>query len=364
MTIRTRLTVWYASTLLGSFLLMAAVLYFELVLERRWATAAGKPIDRIEEEIAEIILIYGVPTAIFTVCGGWWLLRKALVPLDKLATAAERLHIDNLHEPLPRTGNRDEVDRLSEILNATNRRLEEAFARIQEFTLHASHELKTPLAILQGEIEMFMADPSFSAAQREACASQLDEIQRLTKIVDGLTLLAKADAGKIVLSSELVRLDELVQECFADAQILAQQKNIQVVLLACVPVTLKGDRHRLRQLLLNLTENAIKYNVPNGNVEIALAQSGTIAELTIVNTGPGIPSARLSRVFDRFFRGDESHNSDTEGCGLGLSIAQWIVKAHDGEINIASRPEDLTRVTVSLPCEVNPTPSDELAASA
>lgn len=350
MTIRTRLTCWYAGVLLASILLMAGVLYFELVIERGLVKTAKKPAEPIEQEIVEIIFFYGVPTALLTVVGGWLLLRRALAPLDQLASSAEGLHIRNLHEPLPRTFNGDEVDRLSEVLNATHQRLEEAFNRIQEFTLHASHELKTPLAILHGEIETSLNDSAATPAQREVFASQLHEIQRLTHIVEGLTLLAKADVGKVALASEPVRLDELVRDSFADAQILAQPTKVVVHLGICDEVIVHGDRHRFRQLLLNLTDNAIKYNEPNGRVDITLVGNSATAELTITNTGRGIPSPILDRVFDRFFRGDESHSSEIDGCGLGLSIAQWIVKAHDGEIAITSVPGALTTVKVQLPC--------------
>lgn len=351
MTIRTRLTVWYAGVFLVSILLMAGVMYYELVIERAATKAAGKPTEPVQEEIAEIVFFYGLPAALVTIIGGWVLLKRALAPLDNLASAAQRLHVHNLREPLPRTGNGDEVDRLSEALNSTNARLEDAFNRIREFTLHASHELKTPLAVLHGEIETTLTDPVTTPAQREAFASQLDEIQRLTKIVEGLALLAKADAGLLVLAKESVRLDELVQDSFADALLLAQPHKIRVTLTACDEVTVRGDRHRLRQLLLNLTDNAIKYNQPDGRVEMCLSRNDHAAELAIANTGKGIPAPALRRVFDRFFRGDESHSSEIEGCGLGLSIAEWIAKAHGGRIHITSEPGKLTTVTVNFPLQ-------------
>ena len=349
MTIRGRLTYWYAGVLLASIVLMAAVLYFELVIERRMVKEAQQPPDRVEHEIAEILLFYGVPTVLLTVLGGRRLLTRALAPLNDLATAAERLHVQNLREPLPRTGNGDEVDRLSEVLNATNRRLEESFNRIREFTLHASHELKTPLAVLHGEVETLLNDPAASPDQRESFASQLDEIQRLTKIVEALALLAKADAGQLALKSESVRLDELVKDSFADAQILASPKRISVSLAGCDEVTVRGDRHRLRQLLLNLMDNAIKYNQEGGEVVLSLRRIGQEAELNLANTGPGIPPQLIGRVFDRFFRGDESRGNDRESCGLGLSIAQSIARAHQGAIEIASIPGARTAVTVRLP---------------
>lgn len=347
MSIRQRLTLWYGGILLLSVILTAAMMYFELVIEQAWRIAAGRPHDPVAEEIAEVIFYCLLPMTLVTVAGGWWLLRKALRPLENLATTVSQLQAHNLREPLPRTGNGDEVDRLTEALNASHARLEEAFKRIRDFTLNASHELKTPLAVLHGEIEAALGDPETSPRQREVFSSQLDEIQRLSKIVSDLSLLAKADAGQAQLQLEPVALHELVQDSSADAQILAQPRQIKVHLDPCEPTTLRGDRHRLRQLLLNLTDNAIKYNQNGGRVGIILRRRDQRAELVITNTGPGIAPERLPRVFDRFYRSDESHNRDIEGSGLGLSIAQWIVEAHGGTIHIASAGE--TRVTVTLP---------------
>jgi signal transduction histidine kinase len=200
---------------------------------------------------------------------------------------------------------------------------------------------------MHGELETALRDNSLN--NRERVLSQLDEIQRLTRIVDGLSLLTKADAGLITLKSEPVRLDELVREGFADAQILAQPCHVNTRLARCDEISISGDRHRLRQLLLNLTDNAVKYNQPQGDVTIDLHRNEKFAELRISNTGPGIPTGSLSRVFDRFFRGESALANNLDGCGLGLSIAQWIVQAHHGAIEITSEPAQLTTVTVRLP---------------
>lgn len=349
MTIRARLTVWYAGVLLTSLFFMAGIIYYEFVVEPRQTAAAGSDPQPIGEEIAEVVIFYAVPTGILTIIGGWWLLRKALAPLDQLAAAAEQLQVHNLYQPLPRTGNGDEVDRLSKVLNETNGRLAGAFQRVQEFTLHASHELKTPLTVLHLEIEAALSAPETTLNQREMLASQLDEIQRLTHIVSGLSLLAKADSNQLRLERESLRLDELVRDSFTDAIILAHSVRIQVTMPRCEEITLCGDRHRLRQLLLTLTDNAIKYNQPDGWIKLTLERNGNYAQLSIANSGKGIPPTMLGRVFDRFYRGEESHNKDIEGCGLGLSIAQWIAKAHGGDIKIASTPNQATSVTVQLP---------------
>jgi signal transduction histidine kinase len=230
-------------------------------------------------------------------------------------------------------------------------RLDDSFHRIREFTLHASHELKTPLSILCGEIETALRDESLSAADRERLVSQLDELRRLARIVDGLTLLAKADAGQVALNLQTVQLDELVRDNFADTQILAEPQHIQVELAACETILVRGDRHRLRQLLLNLADNAVKYNQPQGHITMSLRCADKQARFIVANTGSGVPPESLPRIFDRFYRGDPAHSNEVDGCGLGLSIAKWIVSAHQGTIQIESTPGQLTTVTVCLPLE-------------
>jgi signal transduction histidine kinase len=344
MKIRTRLTWWYAGILIVSLLVMGVGTFREISEQLRHEhrnRAEGHALD----EAGEMIFQVGLPAVILGLLGGWWLTRRALAPVTKLTDAVEKIHEKNLSEKIPRTHNGDELDRLTEMFNAMTARLDDSFQRIREFTLHASHELKTPLTVLCGETEMALQNESLSPAERERLLSQLDEVRRLSKIVDGLTLLAKADAGQIALKLEPLRLDELVRDNFADAQILAEPHGIQVELTSCEEISGRGDRHRLRQLLLNLADNAVKYNQPHGGVIMSLLKSGGMAQFTIVNTGAGI----LPRVFDRFFRGNPAHENAIEGCGLGLSIAQWIVSAHNGTIQIESVPSKLTTVTIRLP---------------
>ncbi len=349
MTIRARLTLWYAGILFVSVLLITGLAYHEFSREQAVFKASKGKIDENDgwQDALEISSSCGIPAAIVGLVGGWWLMRKAMSPVTALTEAAGRIHERHLHERLPRSGNGDELDRLTEVFNAMTARLDNSFNRIREFTLHASHELKTPLTVMHGELETALLEEL--GANRERLLSQLDEVQRLTKIVDALSLLTKADAGLITLKREAVRLDELVREDFADAQILARPHQVTVELGRCEEISTSGDRHRLRQLLLNLTDNAIKYNQPQGTVRIEFGRAADFAELTITNTGAGIPPELQGRVFDRFFRGDASHGNTVEGCGLGLSIAQWIVTAHGGTIQMASQPGKLTTVTVWLP---------------
>jgi len=352
MKIRTRLNLWYAAILCGvAFAVIGAAVYHEFVIEPRPHHHHG-PENEAEldsEDLIDILMWTVTPAMVLGVVGGWWLMRRALAPVADLTQAVKKINDHNLSQPLPRSGNGDELDQLTEGFNAMTARLDDAFQRIREFTLHASHELKTPLTILRGELETALHDESASAAHRERFASQIDEIERLAKIVDGLTLLTKADAGQIALKCEPVRLDELVRESVADAKILAQPQSVEVRLEPCDEITVAGDRHRLRQLLLNLADNAVKYNQPGGWIHFSLRRDGLSAALQISNTGAGVAPDLQARVFERFFRGDASHNSAIEGCGLGLSLAQWIVQAHRGVIQFASQPNELTTVTVRLP---------------
>ncbi|HEX4350736.1 MAG TPA: ATP-binding protein [Verrucomicrobiae bacterium] len=347
MTIRKRLTLWFAAVLTTSLLVMSIGTFAE-ISEQLHHFHRNAPDEGAVEETSEMIFEAGLPAVLLGLLGGWWLMRRALAPVTDLTQAIEKIHDRNLSERLPRSGNGDELDRLTDVFNAMTARLDGSFHHIREFTLHASHELKTPLTILRAELETALRDERSSTAQKERLASQIDEIERLAKIVDGLTLLTKADAGQITLKCEPVRLDELVRESFADAKILAQPHGVEVQLNHCDEMTITGDRHRLRQLLLNLADNAVKYNRPGGAVNFTLQRDGISAALQISNTGAGLAPDLQVRVFERFFRGDASHNNAVEGCGLGLSIAQWIVTAHGGKIYFASKPGGLTTVSVQL----------------
>lgn len=353
MTLRTRFTLWHAAILLVSLVLMAGVFLFELTEDRRAVREGRLPLDSPLEEAGEFMLYFGLPATLLLVGGTAWLMRRLLRPVARLTEAAERIHLHNLQGRLPTLGTGDELDRLTTVFNAMTARLEESFLQVREFTLHASHELKTPLTIMRGELETALRDERCPDAQREFLAGLLDEVQRLVNIVDHLSLLAKADAGQLVLDAEPVRFDELVQEIFGDAQALAENRQLSVTLTRCDETIVRGDRHRLRQMLLNLVDNAIKYNHPRGTVEMALVKGEDGIELRITNAGPGIPPEQLPRVFDRFYRGDPAHGTGVEGCGLGLTIARSVAKAHGGDIEITSTVGGMTTVTVCLAQEAS-----------
>jgi signal transduction histidine kinase len=348
-TLRQRFS-WGYGTIVGAcFLLVIALAYHEFVTEAKLLRQLGTK-ESQESAWADMIevLCYSVIPVVLAV--GWWLMWRTLRPIDELTRAVARLQAETLSEPLPRSGNGDEIDQLAAAFNTMRERLTRSFRQIQEFTLHASHELKTPLTVMRAELETAIQhEASFTSAQRDCMHSMLDEVERLTQIVDALTLLTKAEAGELRLERKPVRLAALVQESFEDALILAELGGVKVTLHECADLTVMGDRHRLRQLLLNLTDNAVKYNRPNGTVSMALRQRNGEAEIEIVNTSDGIPPELQPKIFDRFVRGDNAQAQSIDGSGLGLTIAQWIAQAHHGTIKLSSEPGKITTALVHLP---------------
>lgn len=349
MTLRTRLTCGYSAIAIVCMILLGVLAHHQFWTEvemHQWLGPKGLPNDRWSGTIASSV--YSLVPAVLG--AGWLLMRRILEPILRLTEAVGRIHTRNLNEPLPCTGSNDEVDRLAQVFNAMVARIDQSFQQIREFTLHASHELKTPLTVMRGELETALHDSdSLPPVQREWMQSQLDEIQRLAKIVDGLTLLTKADAGQVEFEWEPVWVEDLVRECVEDAKVLAEPQHVTVTLGECADVVTLGDRHRLRQILLNLVDNAIKYNKPNGTVTVDLRAVGEELEIEIINTGAGIPPELQARIFDRFVRGDEARSKSIDGCGLGLAIVRWIVQTHCGNIQITSEPEKTTKVLIRLP---------------
>lgn len=341
MTIRTRLTLWYAVVMFASLLFMGGVLHYELVGEFE----RGRPIESPREKIADIVLFYGIPTALILVMGGSWLIQRALRPIETLVSTAERVHAGNLGERIPLSGRGDEIERLTAIINAMLARIEAGVSSVRDFTLHASHELKTPITILTAETELALGRPDLPAVELDRLRSQFEELRRLGTLIDGLGLLAKAEAGIPVILRESLRLDELLRQVAEDVKTLAATKRITVEMAQCDAVVLNGDPDRLRQALLNLLENAVKHNRIDGSVRIALIASSAGPRLKIENTGQPIPAVLRSRIFEPFVRGSDR----TEGAGLGLSIAKTIVVAHGGSISASDEQSGWTCFEVVFP---------------
>ncbi|MBI3843894.1 MAG: HAMP domain-containing histidine kinase [Planctomycetes bacterium] len=329
-------------------LLLAWLWYQEFVKEA--ATFAAHGVSDLHKDTAAEIFTMGFLALIpVLLCLGWWWTRRVLAPLRALTRAAQQVESNNLRLSVPRTMNDDEVDALAAVFASMTARLDSSFQQIREFTLHASHELKTPLTVMRAQLETVLRESgSLPAEQTEWIESLLDEVQRLAKIVDSLTLLTKADAGLVTLERQPVPFGELVQEAFEDALILAQPQRVHVTLDTCENAPLIGDRHRLRQLLLILVDNAVKYTRPDGEIHIALREHDGAGELRITNDGGGITPETQRRLFGRFVRGENAIGK-VEGCGLGLTIAQWIAQAHGGSIELRSEAGEKTTVLVRLP---------------
>lgn len=279
----------------------------------------------------------------------WWLIRRALAPILDLTQAAEGINQDSLDQKIPLRGTGDELDRLTSVLNEMTARLDAAFREVRDFTLHASHELKTPLTILRNGFETAMMDPTVSEVHQDRISTWLDEIDRLNRIVTGLTFLTQADARQVRLEVETVDLADLLRDAAGEATILGQLMQLKITVVGTeAPCWAEADRHRLRQVLLNLTDNAVKYNREGGYIEYRLVSTETHVNLTVRSGGRGIGPEELPKIFDRFFRSGNSRAGTLEGCGLGLSICRWIAEEHGGTLTAASEPDN-TLLTITLP---------------
>jgi signal transduction histidine kinase len=287
------------------------------------------------------------PVLLLAVASGWYT-RRALAPIVTLTQAAERIREDNLHEEIPVIGDGDEIARLGLVLNDMRRRLDGSFQKIREFTLHASHELKTPLTILMAGFEKALLDPELTDAHRDRLVNWLDELERLNRIVSGLTLLTQGDAHQVELNLEKLDLAELVADSASEAEILGQSLDLTVTVHAPATCLIGADRHCLRQLLLNVTDNAVKYNREGGYVEFRVYTEGEQACVDIRSGGRGIDAEELPQIFNRFFRSSTSRGTVSSGCGLGLSIAKWIAEEHGGTLTAKSAPDN-TVLSLRLP---------------
>jgi heavy metal sensor kinase len=281
--------------------------------------------------------------------GGWLLAHRALAPVAQMTHAAQRISAAHLNERLDESGTGDELDQLAHTLNAMLGRLDDAFRQIRQFSADASHELQTPLTILKGELEVALRAPRTADVYQQTMRSALEEIDRIAALVDGLMLLARADAGVLRMDQQPVELHQLVQEVYDQTQILAAHKRIELQLDSIEPIVIQGDLERLRRLLLNLTNNAIKYTPSGGRVTLSLQRCQGRAMLRVADTGIGLVPQEQERVFQRFYRSDNARAHDAEGTGLGLCIARSIAEAHGGTIELDSTPGVGSTFNVFLP---------------
>jgi two-component system OmpR family sensor kinase len=283
--------------------------------------------------------------------GGWLLARRALRPVDHMTRAAQRISGEHLTERLLETGTGDELDRLARTLNEMLSRLDDSFRQVRRFSADASHELQTPLTILKGEIEVALRSGRTPEEYQQVLTSSLEEIERISRLVEGLLLLARADSGVLRMDHKPVALHEIVAEVAAQMQKMAADQGVSLRREDLAPVTLYGDKEQLLRLLRNLIDNAIKYTPAGGRVTLSLRGDGSQARISVTDTGIGLSEAEQAQIFTRFYRAAQARSQSGGGAGLGLCIAQSIAEAHGGKIQVHSSPGQGSTFTVVLPAE-------------
>jgi heavy metal sensor kinase len=318
----------------------------------RFLVEVGAPYWQIEKVLHGLLLAFGLglPLVLAGAAGGGYLLmRGALRPVDEITRTAERITSRNLAERLPVAETGDELERLAVALNGMIARLEEAFLQLHRFSADASHELRTPLTILHGELESMAQRDDIPAAVREGLGSTLEETERLSKIVENLLTISRLEAGEARVERKPLDLSEITRSTTEQMRLLAEVKDISLALSVSDPVLVEGDPSRLKQVVVNLLDNAIKYTPNGGSVEIATRNVNGCAVLEVRDTGLGIAPSDLPHVFERFYRTDKARSREHGGSGLGLSIVKSIVVAHGGEVTVSSEDTAGTQFTVILP---------------
>jgi heavy metal sensor kinase len=307
----------------------------------RYRVEVGVSAAPAEATVAQVLLLLavGLPIAVaVAVAGGFVLVRRALEPVERIAAKAEAITQHNLSERLPVVHSGDELERLSVSLNHMISRLEDAIRSSKQFVADASHELRTPLTVMRGELESLAQDGQLGRETRETLGSVLEEVERLGEIVDSLFALSRLDAGEA--HAEWLRFDlaELAATTAEQMNLLAEDKNVSVACESAAGVTVEGDRARLKQVIVNLLDNAIKYTPSGGRVRLSVRREGGFAILDVSDDGVGIPAEALPHVFKRFYRVDDSRSREQGGAGLGLAIVKSICTAHGAEVEVVSAP--------------------------
>jgi heavy metal sensor kinase len=294
--------------------------------------------------------------------GGYFLARRSLSPVVAMSTQAGQMSAANLQERLPVGNERDELGHLARAFNDLLDRRDQALERQRRFIADASHELRTPVAILCGESEVALSQPERPTEEyRESLLVLSAESRRLKRIVEDLFTLARADAGQYPLTLSVFYLEELAADCVRTVRALALAKHISLHCDAPTEMPIRGDESLLRRLILNLLDNAIKFTPEGGSIAAVGRKSPHGYTLSISDTGFGIPVALHTRIFERFFRADKARSRSeggTAGAGLGLSIGRWIAESHGGLLELTHSEPGATTFAISLPTSEVEQPSD------
>jgi signal transduction histidine kinase len=316
--------------------------------------AIGVDLAVVEAEMAELrnAFLLAAPLALGLIgLGAWFLSGRALSPLRRLTSTMEAVTAKGLDQRIALGDEDTEFRQLIEVFNRMLERLERSFLQASRFSADAAHELKTPLAILQGQIERAIAQCEDGSPVQARLGSILDEVQRLGTISRKLLLLSLADAGRLRLRTARLNLSAILEELLEDAQMLAPELDVAGRIEPGLLV--EADAELLKQVLHNLLSNAIKYNTSGGWIRIAALRRAGRVEIGVANASAGIPAAARGRIFERFYRADPAHSRQVEGVGLGLSLSREIVRAHGGDLALAESGEREARFVVYLPIPGN-----------
>ena len=313
----------------------------------------GTSLEAVQETLRnlKIFLFTAVPSVlILAALFARFMARRALKPISRIIdTAREIGQGQELSKRIPVLKIKDELGQLALTFNEMMNRLENSFAQMRQFSSDASHELRTPLTVLKGQNELILSKQRKPEEYQEVISSNLEEINYMSKVLEDLFVLSKSDENQVNLDYKPVDLRALVEEVCKHAEILAEEKNIKIIIAFLEPIEIKGDEVRLRQMVWNVLQNGIKYTQQGGELKISLQNEGDFALLTIQDTGIGIPEEDLPLIFNRFYRVDKARTRDEGGSGLGLSICRQIAEAHKGKIEVESKLGVGTRFKIRLP---------------
>jgi len=281
--------------------------------------------------------------------GGYWLASRGLAPVGTMAEQARQITGSNLDRRLEIGTATEELEKLAASFNELLARLDQSFESMRRFVADASHELRTPIAIIRGEADVALSHERPPEEYRVSLAIVLEEARRLSRLVDDLLNLARADAGHVKLRVEEFYFNDLVAECCRSVQPLAAARSVELECRAGGDVPFRGDQDLLRRLVVNLLDNAIRYTPAGGKVSAALEADGPQVRIAISDTGCGIAAESAPHVFDRFYRADRGRSREDGGFGLGLAIVKWIAESHRGAIDLATQPGAGTTFTITLP---------------
>jgi heavy metal sensor kinase len=317
----------------------------------RYVVQVGELLDSADRTLAgfDRLLLWNVLGGlVLAAVVGRWLAGRALAPLSRLAVAAQAIGITNLNARLSARGVDDELDQVAHAFNHALARVEQSVGEMRQFSAALAHELRTPLAVLRGEAELALATSSSDDDRRQALSRQIDECDRLTRLINQILMLARAEAGEIPIASEPIDVAALAASVVDQIEPVAAARGIVMSRGGSLGCVVRGDAGWLERLLLILLDNAIKFTGEGGWISVTFRRSDGVARLTVTDSGSGIAPDALPHVFERFYRADRAR-SQTQGTGLGLALAKWIVERHEGAIRVKSEPGVGSKFTVSLP---------------